>query len=199
MTQFAAEIRRRLGEAIQPLPPGFYSSFDYVETGSNRCHAVTIGLLARIVADLPGIAFVGIDVPVKEGDAKMKPDVVGFDVHLHERIFVDFESPNSSDTRVKEKDIDPYLAWRAAAEDPVPYVIITSLPNCHSPEWQLRWASGDQYNTWIRKNGPEIRQALFANPLRFWRQHWRDMTEDTDLPGITLLNIDRKAVRRVRL
>ena len=192
---YVDEIRKRLNAAIQGLPPGFYNTFDYVATGNNRCHSSTLGLLAPIIAGLEGVASIGIDVPLKRGAAKMKPDVVGYDAEGREIVYVDFESPNSSDARVKIKDIDPYVAYRVSEAPPVPYVIITSLPDCASPEWQLRWTSGQQYNHQFRGMGEKLRK----NPFQFWRTRWRTMLSDIDMSGITLLNIDRKSVEPVKL
>ncbi len=194
------DIVRRLKTEIRTLPEGFHSTFDYVKTGNNKCHSSTIWLLAKIVSGLSEVEHVGIDVPLGRKGAKIKPDVVGYGPDWSHVIYVDFESPNSSDTRVWLKDCEPYAAYRAANPDTcAPYVIVTSLPDCEAPGWQLRWTNmtlkGPQYNHAYRERGAEVQK----NPFRFWLGRWREMIDAHRIAGVTILNIDGRSVRRVVL
>lgn len=194
------DIDLRLENEIERLPEGFHSTFDYVDTGNNKCHSSTIWLLAKTVSGLPGIEHVGIDVPLGRKGAKIKPDVVGYRPGWSHAVYVDFESPNSSNTRVWLKDCEPYAAYRAANPDIcAPYVIVTSLPDREAPGWQLRWMNmtpkGPQYNHACRGMEAEVRR----NPFRFWLGQWREMMDASRMADVTILNIDGCAVRRVEL
>lgn len=189
-------IASRLETEIKSLPEGFHSTFTYVKTGDNRCHSSTIWILAKIISGLPDIEHVGIDVPLVRKGAKIKPDVVGYGPDWKHAVYVDFESPNSSDSRVWEKDCKPYAAYREA--EPTlcaPYIIVTSLPDREAPGWQLRWTSGQQYNHACYGLEAEVRR----NPFRFWLERWRKLIDTDRMAGVTILNIDDRSVRRVEL
>ncbi|MBF0333794.1 MAG: hypothetical protein HQL38_16735 [Alphaproteobacteria bacterium] len=198
--EIADEIARRLGEEIRALPDRFHSSFDYVDTGNNKCHSSTLWILAKIVAGLDGVEHVGIDVPLGRKGAKIKPDVVGYGPGWSHAVYVDFESPNSSDTRVWRKDCEPYAAYRDANTDTcAPYVVVTSLPDRETLGWQLRWTNmtskGPQYNHECRGMEDQVRR----NPFRFWLGRWREIVSPEKMTGVTILNIDDTTVKRVKL
>lgn len=194
------EIAGRLEDGIQSLPDRFHSSFDYVDTGNNKCHSSTLWILAKIVSGLDGVEHVGIDVPLGRKGAKIKPDVVGYGPDWTHVVYVDFESPNSSDTRVWVKDCEPYASYREANPDTcAPYVVVTSLPDRNSPDWQLRWTNmtpkGPQYNHACRGLEEEVRK----NPYRFWLGRWKEIMDTGGMSGVTILNINGKTVKRVTL
>jgi hypothetical protein len=75
-------LRRGLAKAIKELPPGFYDTFKYTTTGMNLSHPVTLCLLAKLVGEMKGIGYVGIDVRLNQGKGsnklKFQPDIVGY-------------------------------------------------------------------------------------------------------------------------
>lgn len=191
------EFSQHLQHAINAanLPDSFYNSFDFTETGRNLCHPITMSLISDAVAKLDGVAHVGIDVRLNAGGgAKFQPDVVGFRGDLRRYVlYVDFESPNSCDTRIRDKDIQPYLKWAAKHENnAVPYIVVTSLPNRSDLKWQFR------YPNWLR-NAEHTRDEIRKNPLSYWSSFWRSDLADLDLSGVALLNIDGGLVQRVCL
>ena len=101
------ELRGRLEESIRNLPEGFYDSFDFTTRGLNLCHPITVGLIAKVVGEMNGVKYVGIDVRLNNRKGqKFQPDVVAYaNARAVERnkpmVFVDFESPNSSDGRYR--------------------------------------------------------------------------------------------------
>jgi hypothetical protein len=88
-------------------------------------------MIGNAVAQMDGVAWVGIDVRLNNpGDhIKFQPDVVGFREDRSHVLYVDFESPNSCDSRIADKDVRPYLKWTAKHNDAAYYVIVTSLPD----------------------------------------------------------------------
>jgi len=174
------------------LPDGFYDSFSFTQTGRNLCHPITMSMIGNSVAKINGVAHVGIDVRLNlRVGVKFQPDVVGFREDLSHVLYVDFESPNSCDTRIKDKDILPYIKWASKHNDAAYYVVVTSLPDRSNPTWQLRWVN--ERNEEHRGRRADIR----VNPLRYWSDVWRRSLTGHDLGRVFVLNIDGKSVRRV--
>lgn len=171
---------------IASLPESFFGTFQYTRTGNNLCHPLTLGVIARVVADLPAVSHVGIDIRLNQGSGiKFQPDVVGFDKDIHPVLAVDYESPNSSDARIPVKDWLSFANWRKVSGQVIPYFVITTLPDFSSPEWQLRWTASDQYNHAFRGQRTEIQ----SNPFKFWYKHYRLVAPKYDLKGIYMVNI----------
>src|ERR1700704_6035644 len=123
--EFARELRRY----IVATPQGFYDSFDFTRTGSNFTHPRTLGYIARALWALRGVATVGIDVRFNDGNGvKIQPDAVAFDDNDEPVLLVDYESPNSSDARVPNKNVRRFLTWIDGKQRVPSYVIITTLP-----------------------------------------------------------------------
>jgi hypothetical protein len=73
-------------------------------------------------------------------------------------------------------------------------VIVTTLPDCATPDCEFRWTNRGQYNEKHKGKRQEIR----ANPFRYWRAIWAKELQGNDLSRIVLLNIDcGKVVRTV--
>lgn len=179
------------------LPDGFYDTFDFVKTGNNLCHPITLSIISNAVARIDGVVHVGIDVRLNlGGGVKFQPDVVGFREDRGHVLYVDFESPNSCDTRIKDKDILPYLNWVSKHHDAANYVVVTSLPDRLSSTWQLRFFSG-QGASGRNSEHRQFRDAIRANPLRYWSNVWRHDLARRDLSQVVFLNIDGKSVRQV--
>jgi len=200
ITKLAESFRRQLQREIHDagLPDGFYDTFKFTTTGKNFCHPITVSLIANAVSRLRKVKYVAIDVRLNlGGGVKFQPDVVGFTSNNFGHVlYVDFESPNSCDTRIKTKDIEPYRKWVRQHPVSVHYVVVTSLPDRHAPNWQLRWTSGQSESGRNRKHKPflaEIRQ----NPLRYWQNAWKKDLKGEDLSTVTFLNIDGVSVRNV--
>jgi hypothetical protein len=196
--EVASIIRRQLAEEIKSLPTDFYDTFNYVKTGTNRCHAVTIWLLARAVSAVPGVKYGAIDVRLNlGGGVKLQPDIVGYGVNNSPVVLIDFESPNSSDARIKPKDVDPYLAWCKGSGWTPPYLIVTSLPSRprEPREWFFKYHYGNQYNSEHHGNG----EAVMKSPLAYWSEVWRKQLSQSDLSHIGILNIDGKRIHRLTL
>jgi hypothetical protein len=190
---FLPKVLAELRTGIKAFPEGFYDSFEYTKTGNNLTHPWTIGLLSRILWSLDGITEVGIDVRIRRDGAKFQPDLVAY----RERkpvLLVDYESPNSSDARVPEKDVEPYLNWVAGAASPAEYIIITTLPAHACPLWEVRYTAKGQCNHKFRDRPDEIRR----NPFEFWYSHYRDTPRRKQLGAIRFVNIDGRRVMHVR-
>jgi len=184
---------------IRALPKDLariYDAFEFTETGKNLCHPITWGLIVKAVSKLQGVAYVGVDVRLNDREGhKFQPDVVGYSAELRELVFVDFESPNSSDARIPKKDVDPYLAWSERVDRPVPYVIITSLPDRPAEDWEIRWLAKGQTNDGRHGDKAKIKK----NPFQYWRRDWAKKLSKKNLSNILLLNIDANRVVQVNL
>jgi hypothetical protein len=168
----AESFRRQLQGEINAarLPDGFYETFEFTTTSRNLCHPITMSLIANAVAKLEGVKHAGVDVRFNlGGGVKFQPDVVGFGealgYDLRHVLYVDFESPNSCDTRIKPKNVLPYRKWARQHHDSAPYVVVTSLPNKSAQSWQLRYTSGQGVMGRNRKH-KQYRSIIRESPFR---------------------------------
>jgi len=175
------------------VPEGFYGSFRFTQTGNNLTHPVTLGYLSRIMWSLPNVGQLGVDLRLNFAGVKFQPDLVGLNAEHQPLAFVDYESPNSSDARIPVKDVDAYVAWRRRLGETVPYVIVTTLPDQKTDDWELRYTAAGKYNEAFYGRRDEIQR----NPCAFWYRFYLKEFSKRDMEGIALVNIDREAVRRV--
>ncbi|QEG27073.1 hypothetical protein GobsT_18260 [Gemmata obscuriglobus] len=189
----AGRLAQFLKDGIAPLPEGFFNSFEYTATGKALTHPIVFGLLARFAWGVEGVSHVGLDVALNEGaGVKFKPDVIGYTDSLLPMFILDYESPNSSDYRVIEKDVDGYIDWRDHMGSTVPYVIITTLPQ-ESSWWECRWVGKGSYN----HNFKDRRKEWAANPRQFWHSVYAPEFASRSMSNIAVVNIDGKNVTRV--
>jgi hypothetical protein len=182
----------RLNEEIRGFPDDFYCSFNWTKTGRTKTHPWTLGVLAKILWELKGVTKVGIDERISlagrrsRARIKFQPDLVAY--HSETPIFfVDYESPNSSDTRVVEKDVDAFLAWRRSLRSQAEYVIITRLPGGPCKSWKARYGGR---NRWLKKrHRAEIRKSPSASGIR--------TTARSCEANASMVNIDGKSASRM--
>jgi hypothetical protein len=108
-------------------------------------------------------------------------------------LFLDYESPNSSDMRIPRKNVDTYIAWSKVCRKRIPYIIITTLPNRKTESWELRYAAEGYPNEAFCGR----RKDICENPFQFWYSEYRKMLKSMDLRKIYFINIDGKRVKRV--
>ena len=149
MTPIAQTFIENLRTSLKECPAigaNFFNSFAFTTTGQNFCHPRMHGLIVKVAWGLPDVAALDIDVRLNRGNKlKFQPDTVALDCSQRPLLIADFESPNSSDARIPEKDVKTFLAWARATECRAPYFIITSLPSMATP-WELRWTAKDKWN-----------------------------------------------------
>ena len=194
---YANHIVSALEKEIERLPNGFYDSFDYTSTGQNFTHPLTWGLLTRILWQIEGVSFVAIDFRLNEDQTKFQPDLTALSSikPFKPLLFVDYESPNSCDTRIPHKDVSAYVEWSIVYGSRVPYVIITTLPNGPTSDWQLRYASKGKDNAKYKGRKDEIA----GNPFKFWYADYKAALKGQDLDKVYFINIDAKRVEVVKL
>lgn len=168
------KIRSLLEKAIQPLPDNFYDTFDYTITGNNLTHPLTLGVLCKILGSLHSAYNIGVDVRLNMAkNVKFQPDLVVYGNLFNNtdiKLFVDYESPNSSDARIPEKDMGAYLKWTTATGISAPYLVITTLPNKCSRCWQIRYTSEGGYNSIFQNRADDI----LRNPFTFWYKYYNE-------------------------
>jgi hypothetical protein len=163
----------------------FYNSFDYTRTGQNFCHSRTIGLLAKICWSLPDVVVVDVDVHYNLGRrVRFQPDLAAIGQDGIPLVIVDFESPNSSDARIPDKDIMPYVEWVGIARASPAYLIITSLPHIVRPErprfrrtlgpkvfpaWEIRYTSVG----WANEAHWQFQEEIKRSPFNYWYTWYR--------------------------
>jgi hypothetical protein len=198
MANLASMIRLRLQNAIREYPEEYFATFKYTVRGNNYTHPFVLGELVTIVSSLPKVSRVALDVRLNtKRKVKFQPDIVAYGRDLENPqplLFVDYESPNSSDARIPDKDIEAYKVWRSVNRT-APYVIVTTLPDRRADAWELRYTAAGFCNHAHKGSRPKIR----SNPFRFWVEQWKQSLKASDLENITILNINAKKVDVVRL
>ncbi len=182
---------------ITKLPDGFYNTFRYTTTGRNYTHPITLAILSKIISRIADVQYIAIDLKLNEGNAKFQPDLVAMTSlePFQPLLFLDYESPNSSDMRIPTKNIDTYIAWSKAYSRRIPYIIITTLPNRKTESWQLRYTSEGYPNEAFSNR----RKDIFENPFQFWYSQYRKVLKSMNLSKIYFININGKRVKRVTL
>ena len=194
--ELCKKIVDELQKQIESFREDLYGTFKFTVTGNNLTHPRTIGILCKILWDIKTISAVYVDMRFNEGrKKKFQPDLTGVDNRGNPIICIDYESPNSSDARVLEKDIDSYKSWATAKKSQVPYIIITTLPDKYTPEWEVRYTSKNGYNYHYRDKKLEI----LKNPYSFWYSHYRDYMKKIDAHNIFFVNINGKSVDLIEM
>ena len=194
--QLCTEIINELRSEISSFPEGFYDTFSFTVTGKNCTHPRTVGVLCKILWELKTISAVYVDRRFNAGKGKkFQPDLTGFDSCGNSIIFVDYESPNSSDSRVPNKDVASYKSWIETQENRAPYIIITTLPDGNAPDWQLRYTTEGYLNDHFRGKKSE----MIKNPFRFWYSYYRKCLKDIDIYNIFFANINGKDVNLIEM
>ncbi|MCX6707545.1 MAG: hypothetical protein NT001_05400 [Candidatus Woesearchaeota archaeon] len=186
-----------LTKHIQNVPNGFYDKFEYTQTGNNKTHPRTLGFIVKTLSEL-GIDLIDIDSKLNEKGIKFQPDLIGRDFNEKERIIIDYESPNSSDARIIEKDIEPYLKWvECTKKRDVPYIIITTLPDKESQKWELKYTSKGYYNEKHKGKKADVQK----NPFRYWHNVYEEEIKSKGIKSgsIYLVNINGKKVESMQL
>ncbi len=200
----ASVFCQALEKEITSLPDKFYDTFEYTATGQTYTHPITLGLVSKIIiGKVSGVRCVGIDFRL---DENFNPDIVALSriEPLEPVLFVDYESPNSSDLRIPNKDIAAYQRWCNANRKRVPYFVITTLPNGQASTWKLKWTGvnkgqKDQVNAAFRQDKQNIQSQIRLNPFAFWYGQYRTLLQSVDLSSVYFININGKKVEHIPL
>jgi hypothetical protein len=194
---YANEIASALEMEIKKFPDQFYDSFRYTTTGQNLTHPLTLGLLTKVLWQLEGVKFVAVDFRLNDSGAKFQPDLVALSCVEPKAplLYVDYESPNSCDTRIPTKDVAAYIEWSRLSSSRAPYIIVTTLPANRMDDYQLRYASKGSANYPHKYNISKIRD----NPYAYWYGEYKLALKKHKLDGIWFININGKTVKVVPL
>lgn len=190
----ASYLVQELNQNIQDLPNGFYDTFDYTRDRNNLTHPVTLGILTTIILKDDSIFKLAIDLRLNKGNKiKFQPDIVALNKDLKPLIFFDYESPNSCDCRIPTKDVESYLSWSENDKEIIPYFIITTLPDCESPKWELRYKK--KHNSIFKNRKDDI----CKNPFNFWYSHYKNALASKNISRISFINISKKIVKEISI
>lgn len=194
--RFVEALRQEL-HACRLVTDAYYDSFDFTRTGNNLCHPRTLGLVAKACWALEGVGAVDIDCRFNLGrGVKFQPDVTCVSEEGEPVLFIDFESPNSSDARIPGKDVASFWEWQRRTGSCAWYFIITSLPRRPAPgKWELRYTAKGSYNE--AHNGKLSK--VTENPFAYWYRWYRTHVDRTALEEtrIRFLNLDGKGLELV--
>lgn len=195
--ELCREIIVELQKQIKSFPKGFYDTFEYTITGNNLTHPLTLGILCKIVWGIRNVSKVYFDGKFNSNGHKFQPDIAAFDKDDKPIIFLDYESPNSSDARVPDKDVKAYTNWMRTQENQAPYLIIITLPDKEALDWEIRWTVRGQWNYLFRDN--KSKSKIKRNPLRFWRLYYRNCLKGKDARNVFIANINGSTVNLIKM
>lgn len=152
-------------------PAELFTEYRYVLGEDKCCHQKVVSLIKQAAAQIPGVLA---DQQEKElGKApRWRPDVILRESNSGDvTAIVEYESLNSSDARVLEKDVAGYEAWIGLQRQTIPLLIVTTLPHFHASEYRLLYTNRktSQYNADHAINDSEVRK----NPFRYWYAYYR--------------------------
>lgn len=167
------DFEKRLAKVVETVDDGFYDTFEFTQTGNNFTHPWTWARLFDIFYEIDGVTALVND------QRRFKPDVVvckngknGF--NFSPSLYIDYESPNSCDARIVKKDVEKYILFG----NPIPYIIITTLPKKESPDWKLLWTGKDGANKHLhglnRNEKNQERDKIRKNPFDYWFSFYRE-------------------------
>lgn len=170
-TDFIRLVQKTAAGSPTNIFDELYSTWDYVSGEDRICHQRTTAMMAHAAWQLPNSPAVDLERcfrvgfephPVKasrEKAIKWHPDLVLTDSMESVILLADFESPNSSDFRVIDRDLQRwYVNWVKQFGTTPEYLIITSLPDAPAPAWDCRYVAADGYD----------QKAAQKNPFRYW-------------------------------
>ena len=160
---------------------------------TKRSHSLMISLITKCLWDALGKSseskyIVEIEprfsyTYFEEGNEKFSPDIVVYEANKNENIeslkpilFIDYESPNSSDARVNYKDIDQFMYFSEYLEAKdirnFGYLILTSHRDYESEVDDLLrvWRYG--YNSEIR-NKKGFKNSTKNDAWKFWKEEYK--------------------------
>ncbi|TET47230.1 hypothetical protein E3J62_02075 [candidate division TA06 bacterium] len=187
LPKLVRDSRKGLEKEIQTLPSGFYDSFEYTRAGKNLTHPRTLGCIVKVLLGFDSVKAVDIDIRMNIGRVRFQPDIQVIGTDDTPILFIDYESPNSSDARIPRKDVLPYLKLGR----PIPYIVITTLPDAPKAKWKTR-----VYPSSASRNRGRVRQKIRESPRRFWYNNYRHELKKLKnrLDSVYFFNIDGKKV-----
>ncbi len=177
-----------------------FSDYRYVYGAGRACHRLVVERIQECGRRLDGVADVTGNKNIRKGmTPRWQPDVVLWASEGAPMCVVEYESLNSSDERVIEKDAAGYRRWMNVHDDPTPLLIVTTLPNAASPWYRLRYADKDPANNYNwRHHGKE--SEVQRNPFLYWYRHYRAALSGVARgSSIEFANFDGRRLRRVDL
>lgn len=182
-TMLASPVDTILSNMVEKLSPLIRLKVifsEHLETTKrnqlNETHSIILGALAHAAYDHIGEEYdtVAIGRGLKVMDEKrFIPDITLWQGRERLVGVMDYESTNSSDFRIIERNFENYRKYVGSKKDPdnIPnfWVIITTLPS-------KEVKSSDWYSHYYRKKDKEYGE-LRKNPLQFWFRQYKEEFE----------------------
>lgn len=176
-----------------------FTDYRYVFGPSRCCHTRTIKLIHQVAGGLKGVSAVTGNKALLRGRAqRWHPDAVLWDDRDRPLCVVEYESINSSDSRIVFKDCGGYERWLAsrADESPVPLLIVTTHPKGPTAHYQLLYARKEYYN-----DGHQGQEEMAKrDPFKYWYGWYREqLRHKLDGLPVTFANLNGNQLERVKM
>lgn len=148
--------------------PELFTDWRYVYGDQRCCHDLAVKLVKDAATDLPGVIPSQSEKQLGKSP-RWRPDVVLSNQSGQPIGVIEYESLNSSDSRVVDKDMYGYEGWHKTLTTPVPLLVITTLPDSPSPEYRLQYKSFGLYNADHAAHEAQMQKS----PLAYWYGFYR--------------------------
>lgn len=160
---------------------------------TKRSHSLMTSLIVKVLWKIldDGKYLVEIEPRIhyryEEEKAYFNPDVAVYEISNSEKnniedtkpvLFIDYESPNSSDARVGRKDIDPYIYFCeeiSNSHEGPSYLILTSHRDGPIEKDDLSRVLSYGYNQDYKD---KAKDKVLENALDFWAKVYQDFIDD---------------------
>jgi hypothetical protein len=151
---------------------------DYGHLEGNHCHGLVINSIKEAARKVPGVTPSEYELELGK-EPRWRPDVRLLSAEGQLLGVVEYESLNSSDDRVISKDVYGYEGWVASLENPIPLLIITTLPDASAPDYRLLWTGCNRTEGYSNHNVDHGNQVaeIRGNPFRYWYAYYRRWLE----------------------
>jgi hypothetical protein len=175
MSRMLADLVSRMQRLIDldsAFTPELFTQYRYVNGPERCCHRLVQQLIRQAGREMEGVIPSANEKQLGTSP-RWRPDVVLRNSAGQLLGVVEYESLNSSDSRVVEKDFYGYESWADRLPKPVPLLVITTLPDGQDSQYRLLYKQNDAYNIDHAANEATIRQ----NPFHYWYAFYRRWLE----------------------
>lgn len=176
------KLKKELQRGINSLKKAGYITNEWFERYSisspkSRLHSRILGIIARMNLEEGWVIDIERALNAEKGARQFKPDAICWATNDKMACVIEFESINSSDTRIEWKDIQNYInyvSYPSKEENlPIVWVIITTLKSgpVEVGDWySWDWAQeGEFYDS---DDSDKQWSLLLKSPLNFWKNRF---------------------------
>ena len=185
--KIARNVKKELRQAIDKLIKDGALNSEWLERNSKSSpkhilHSRVLGLLAQIDFGKGWITDIERSLkPSVKGRNSFTPDIIAWKGNSCEAVVIEYESINSSDSRVISRDLENYKKYIEHPDvndcQPIVWIIVTTLKSgeVQNGDWsRWDWAQQKEYH-----GKDEPWEKLLKSPFNFWHKKYIEAFKDS--------------------